>query len=90
MAAQATDQPSCESGPPTLGASYTSLLKQVEEPVKSVPIKPNTYLHGEPQVIWEQEEVKQMIINENQEYAVIEKFSYGWSDIHELRRIILK
>lgn len=29
-----------------------------------------------------------MIINENLEYAVIGKFSYGWPNIHELRRIL--
>lgn len=73
-----------------MGASYASLLKQVKEPVKIVPMKLITYLRGEPQVIWEQEEVHQMIVNENLEYAVIGKFSYGWPNFHELRRIITK
>ncbi|KAG5631911.1 hypothetical protein H5410_003628 [Solanum commersonii] len=31
------------------------------------------YLHGEPYIIWEEEEVDQMIINENLQYAVIEE-----------------
>lgn len=31
-----------------------------------------------------------MIANEQLEYAVIEKFSYGWPDIHDLRRLILQ
>ncbi|KAH0653161.1 hypothetical protein KY290_031448 [Solanum tuberosum] len=43
----------------------------------------------EPQVIWEQEEVNQ-IINENLEYAVIGKFSYGWPDIQDLCKLIPK
>lgn len=32
----------------------------------------------------------QMIINENLEYAVIDKFSYEWPEIQELRRLIPK
>jgi len=36
------------------------------------------------------EEANQMIINENLQYAVIGKFSYGWSDIQELRKLIPK
>ncbi|KAK4735851.1 hypothetical protein R3W88_010112 [Solanum pinnatisectum] len=31
-----------------------------------------------------------MIINENLEYAVIGKFSYGWPDIQDLHRLIPK
>ncbi|WMV18187.1 hypothetical protein MTR67_011572 [Solanum verrucosum] len=31
-----------------------------------------------------------MIVNENLEYAVIGKFSYGWPDIQDLRRLIPK
>lgn len=31
-----------------------------------------------------------MIIQENLEFAVIGKFSYGWQDIHELRKLIPK
>ncbi|WMV08728.1 hypothetical protein MTR67_002113 [Solanum verrucosum] len=31
-----------------------------------------------------------MIINENLEYAVIGKFSYGWPEIQELRKLIPK
>ncbi|WMV24640.1 hypothetical protein MTR67_018025 [Solanum verrucosum] len=57
---------------------------------KALPLKPLTFLHGEPQVIWDYEEVTQMIVNENLEYAVIGKFSYGWPDIQELRRLIPK
>ncbi|KAH0695913.1 hypothetical protein KY289_013395 [Solanum tuberosum] len=52
--------------------------------------EPITYLHGEPRVIWEEEEVTQMIQNENLQYAIIGKFSYGWLDIQELGTLIPK
>lgn len=68
MAASASGQPSLEGGPLV---SYFNLLKQPKEPSRKVPIKLLSYLHGEPQVIWEQEEVEQIIVNENLEYAVI-------------------
>ncbi|KAH0636615.1 hypothetical protein KY289_036530 [Solanum tuberosum] len=60
---------------------YADSLRQPQSAIKPIPLKLLTYLHGEPQVIWEQKEVNQMIINENLEYAVIGKFSYGWPDI---------
>lgn len=82
MAAPTNGQPSIEGGPQV---SYANLLKQPKEPLRKVPIKPISYLHGEPQVIWEQEEVDQMIVRENLEYAVIGKFSYGWPEIQDLR-----
>lgn len=31
-----------------------------------------------------------MIVNEDLQYAVIGKFSYGWPDIQDLRRLIPK
>lgn len=53
-------------------------------------MKPVSFLHGKPHFIWEEDEVNQMIINENLQFAVIEIFSYGWHDFQELKRIILK
>lgn len=41
-------------------------------------------------IVWEEEEVERMIIKENLQYAVVGKFSYGWPDIKELRRLIPK
>ncbi|KAG5620331.1 hypothetical protein H5410_005549, partial [Solanum commersonii] len=73
-----------------LAVSYVDFLRQQKAQVKPVQMKPILYLHGESQVIWEQEEVNQMIVNENLEYAVIGKFSYGWPDIQELRTLIPK
>ncbi|KAH0696033.1 hypothetical protein KY289_013515 [Solanum tuberosum] len=55
-----------------------------------VPMKQVAYLHGEPRIIWEEEEVEQMIINEDLQFPVIGKFSYGWPDIQDLRRLIPK
>ncbi|KAG5591323.1 hypothetical protein H5410_041837 [Solanum commersonii] len=57
---------------------------------RPVSLKPLTYLHGEPRVIWDQSEVEQMIVNENLQYVVVGKFSHGWPDIQELRRLIPK
>jgi len=92
MAAMATGQPPPEVGQITSvpGCSYAEKLKPKTTHFQSIPLKPVTYLHGEPQVIWEQDEVNQMIVNENLEYAVIGKFSYGWPDIQDLRRLIPK
>ncbi|WMV25946.1 hypothetical protein MTR67_019331 [Solanum verrucosum] len=53
-------------------------------------MKPIVFLHGETRVIWEEEEVEQMIIKENLEFAVVGKFSYGWPEIQELRKLIPK
>lgn len=39
------------------------------------------YLHGKSRIVWEEEEVDHMIIKENMESAVKEKFSYGWPKI---------
>lgn len=38
------------------------------------------YLHGEPRVVWEEDEVTQMIANEQLKFAIVGKFSYGWPE----------
>ncbi|KAK4707352.1 hypothetical protein R3W88_033079 [Solanum pinnatisectum] len=53
-----------------------------------LPLKPITYLRGEPRVVWTEEEVTQMITNEELEFVVIGKLSYGWPDIQDLRKLI--
>lgn len=53
-------------------------------------IKPITLLHGEPRVVWKADEILQMITNEDLQYVVMGKFSYGWLDIHELSNLVLK
>lgn len=57
--------------------SYADMLQP--QVTKQVPLllKPITYLHGEHRVVWEEEEVTQMIANEHLQYAIIGKFSYG-------------
>ncbi|WMV43302.1 hypothetical protein MTR67_036687 [Solanum verrucosum] len=45
-------------------------------------------LHGEPNITWKGSEVKALIIQENLQYAIIGKFSYGKPDITELRRTL--
>lgn len=97
MASSAGGQPPLEAvGPPDsaqTGAggrrSFADLLQpQPSVAVAPVPRKQVTYSHGEPRIIWEEEEVSQMISNEQLEFAVVGKFSYGWPDIHVLRRLI--
>ncbi|KAH0696829.1 hypothetical protein KY289_014311 [Solanum tuberosum] len=77
MAATATSQPPPEVGLITSssvpGGTYAEKLKPKSCPYQSIPLKPITYLHEVPQVIWEHDEVNQMIVNENLEYAVIEE-----------------
>lgn len=96
MALMAGGQPPVEVvRPPKMTAnttegrrSYGDVLHPHMSKQVPVPMKQITYLHGEPIVIWEEEEVSQMIANEQLEYAVIGKFSYGWPEIQVLRRLI--
>ncbi|KAH0686127.1 hypothetical protein KY289_016883 [Solanum tuberosum] len=100
MAMMAVGQPPpLEVGPPlhilsntgqTSTISFANTIKPNKPTHKPIPMKQVTYLHGEPRVIWEEDKVDQMIVNEDLQYAVIGKFSYGWPEIHELRRLIPK
>lgn len=69
--------------------NYASLFKEViSKAAKPISMKPITYLHGEPRIVWEEVEVMQMIQKENLQFAMIGKFSYGMPEIKELRKII--
>lgn len=54
-----------------------------------IPIKPVSFLHDEPFLKWTTTEVKRMNSIENLCYAVVGKFSYGWPEINEIRKLIL-
>ncbi|KAH0643590.1 hypothetical protein KY289_034564 [Solanum tuberosum] len=89
--------PLMEAGPTTqviiedpLKKSYANILKPPQSQYKPIPLKQIAYLHGEPRIVWEEEEVNQMIINEDLQYTVVGKFSYGWPDIQDLRKLIPK
>lgn len=56
---------------------------------KRVPPKPVVMLHGKPSITWKSSKVRNLIIQENSQYAIIGKFSYENPDIMELRRTIL-
>lgn len=43
---------------------FASMFKSNVAISKLIPLKSISYLHGEPIVIWKQEEIDQMIINE--------------------------
>lgn len=60
--------------------NYADILKQPQPELKSIPMKPVVYLHGEPRVVWEEDEINQMIVNENLQFVVIGMFSYGLHD----------
>ncbi|KAG5570641.1 hypothetical protein H5410_060407 [Solanum commersonii] len=72
MATTATGSPNPKSHKPT----YAGLLQPQTATKKFIPLKSIIYLHGEPKIIWEQEEIEQMIVNENIEYVIIGKVSY--------------
>ncbi|KAG5595474.1 hypothetical protein H5410_036706 [Solanum commersonii] len=89
--------PSMEAGPTTqviiedpLKKSYANILKPPQSQYNPILLKQIAYLHGEPRIVWEEKEVNQMIINEDLQYAVVGKFSYGWPDIQDLRKLIPK
>lgn len=87
MANPAVGQPLEGVGQPR---SFASLLKPNALPTKMIPMKPVSYLHGEPIIQWDQSEVDQIVVNENLQFALIGKFSYGWPKISDLRRLIPK
>uniref|UniRef100_M1DRG6 DUF4283 domain-containing protein n=1 Tax=Solanum tuberosum TaxID=4113 RepID=M1DRG6_SOLTU len=65
-----------------------SLTPKTAKPKHSIPIKDITYVHSESTVLWDEEEVDNMVIQEDLEFAVIEKFSYGWPELEEIRKIM--
>uniref|UniRef100_M1DHN1 DUF4283 domain-containing protein n=1 Tax=Solanum tuberosum TaxID=4113 RepID=M1DHN1_SOLTU len=73
-----------------LNMTCANAIKPRNSQHKPIPMKQVAYLHGEPKIVWEEEEVEHMIINEDLQLAVIGKFSYGWLEIQELRRLIPK
>ncbi|KAH0707208.1 hypothetical protein KY285_011769 [Solanum tuberosum] len=69
---------------------YADLLKPhpILPQAPKVPPKPLTMVHGEPNITWKSSKVKSLIIQENLQYAIIGKFSYGKPDVQELRKTI--
>lgn len=51
------------SNPPNI--TYAIFLKPTPSIKKPILLKPISYFHGKPRILWEQEEVDQMIVNEN-------------------------
>ncbi|KAF3683615.1 hypothetical protein FXO38_00705 [Capsicum annuum] len=99
MALIVVDQPSTVEVGPTASLvgvekvpkmPYINTIKPSKPQYTPILLKHIAYLHGEPRIVWEEKEVNQMIINEDLQYAVIGKFSYGWPDIQYLIRLILK
>ncbi|KAG5597079.1 hypothetical protein H5410_038311 [Solanum commersonii] len=64
---------------------HNTLLQQEEEPTI---IKPITFLHGEPTTMWTTKEFDRLIVRLNLQFALVAKFSYGRTDLYELRKAI--
>lgn len=77
-----------------IGKSYADFLKPARgtgSPQKQlISVKRPTFNNGIPRISWTEEEVRNMNIAENLQYAVIGKFTYGWPDLDELRKILPK
>uniref|UniRef100_M1DBB8 Uncharacterized protein n=1 Tax=Solanum tuberosum TaxID=4113 RepID=M1DBB8_SOLTU len=74
--------------PPNPPLNYANSLNKVEDKITThIPIKDINYTHGKPTVLWEEEEVETIIIKENLPFAIIENFSYAWSELEETRKI---
>lgn len=52
-----------------------------------IPIKQSTFNNGISRVPWTDDEIRSMNIVENLQHEVIGKFSYGWPNLVELRKI---
>lgn len=70
--------------------TYANTIKPTQPAHKPLPLKQIAYQHGEPRIVWEEEEINQMIINVDLQYSVIGKFSYGWPETQNLRRLVPK
>lgn len=69
--------------------NFASLFKEsCPQFVNRIPMRLITYLHGVPQIVWEEDEVFQMPYKKKLLYVVIGKFSYGTPEIKELQKII--
>lgn len=53
-----------------------------------IPIKSVNIINGELHVVWKSLEVKQLIKQQNLQYTVLGRFSYGKPDIHELCKVL--
>ncbi|KAH0713321.1 hypothetical protein KY289_009280 [Solanum tuberosum] len=69
---------------------YAQILqpKPMNPPLPKVTPKPVVMLQGEPNITWKASEVRSLVIQENLQYAIIGKFSYGKPVIMELRKTI--
>ncbi|KAH0706081.1 hypothetical protein KY285_010613 [Solanum tuberosum] len=78
--------------PLTTGINYVNMLKpKIQNYTGSkIPPKLVTIVQGEPNVTWKSSEVRNLIIQENLQYAIIEKFSYEKPEIGELRKTLPK
>lgn len=56
--------------------------------MENIAIKLVIYIAGVPRITWTNKEVNKMNIIEDLQLAIIEKFSYGWMKLDDLRNQI--
>lgn len=73
---------------------YEDLIKHVSlnspqlkkgDQANIIMVKKPTFNNGVPRITWTEEEVHNMNIIENLQYAIIEKFSYRWLELEDLK-----
>ncbi|KAG5590811.1 hypothetical protein H5410_041325 [Solanum commersonii] len=69
---------------------YANILKPqpITPQISNIPPKPVIIIHGEPSVTWKTSEIKTLIAQDNLQYTIIGKFSYGKPEIQELRKTL--
>uniref|UniRef100_M1BDR9 Uncharacterized protein n=1 Tax=Solanum tuberosum TaxID=4113 RepID=M1BDR9_SOLTU len=68
--------------------SFANSLNQTEQQSNKALRKEVSVVGGISQIKWTEEEIERMNQIEDLQFAVIGKFTYEWSDLEELRRII--
>lgn len=69
--------------------SFVKMISNiVSQTAESISRKEVTMVEGVPHIKWTEKEVDRMNQIENLQFTVIGKFTYEWTDLDELRRII--
>lgn len=56
--------------------------------IAPIPLNLVTFLHGQPFIKWTEAEVSRINVIEGIQYAIVWKFSYGWIELQEIRKIL--
>lgn len=70
--------------------NYVATLQPAQAAHTTLPLKPLMYLNSQPRVIWMEDEISHITMNEELKYIIIGKNLNGWQDIQKLHKLILK